>query len=78
MVGELYGFERAQQTRIRGKTSTDSYQLPCSENISLSELTAPDLTNTKTYKEFVHLLIEHLDPKPNEISERHNFAQSPA
>ncbi|XP_055838569.1 uncharacterized protein K02A2.6-like [Episyrphus balteatus] len=39
----------------------------------LSNLTAPEEPDAKTYDELVVLLKNHLSPKPNEITEQHKF-----
>lgn len=39
----------------------------------LSNLTSPELPNTKSYDELVKVLEDHLCPKPNEITEQHKF-----
>nr|XP_042905472.1 uncharacterized protein LOC122270787 [Parasteatoda tepidariorum] len=39
----------------------------------LSSLTAPDIPSTKTFQELLLLLKKHLSPKPNVLTEQHNF-----
>lgn len=41
---------------------------------NLTKLTAPELSNTETYKKLVKLLKQHLPPKSSVIAEQHKFA----